>query len=42
VSAFLKDEIYLRALIGYSGYTPPAADFIDVKFYADSGSWRRR
>jgi len=38
VSAFLKDEIYLRALIGYAGYTPPAADFIDVKFYADSGS----
>jgi peptide/nickel transport system substrate-binding protein len=38
VSALLADQIYLRALTGYSGYTPAAADFIAVKFYADSAA----
>src|SRR5664279_2062295 len=38
VSASFTDKIYLRALIGYSGYTPAASDFVAVKFYADSAA----
>ncbi len=38
VSAFFKDQIYLRALNGYSGYTPAASDFIVLKYYADSAA----
>lgn len=38
VSAALTDKMYLRALSGYSGYTPPAADFVVLKFYPDSAS----
>jgi len=38
VSAFFKDKIYLRALIGYSGYTPAASDFVVLQFFADSAA----
>ena len=38
VSASFTDKIYLRALTGYDGYTPPASDFLVLKYYPDSGS----
>ena len=38
VSAFFANQIYLRALAGYSGYTPPGTDFLILKFYADSAA----
>jgi peptide/nickel transport system substrate-binding protein len=38
ISARFPDRLFLRAQTGYTGYTPPAADFILLRFYADSGS----
>ena len=38
ISASFQDKLYLRAQTGYIGYTPPASDFIVLKFYPDSGS----
>ena len=38
VSATFTDKMYLRALTGYSGYTPAASDFVVLKFYADSAA----
>ena len=38
VSATFVDKIYLRALTGYSGYTPAASDFVVLQFFTDSAA----